>query len=141
MVPEQLQSPQPLSFPAMLPMEEGSISGVKSLDRPGAPGGRLLVVLRSAIVLAGCMSGESPGGGDCTSSYQRVAEARSLSAHKTRLAHDVDPQARSVRVVGQHDAKTTINVLNRRNRIVMQVDVWQKPNGRWIAARWLQCID
>jgi outer membrane murein-binding lipoprotein Lpp len=101
----------------------------------------LLLVLWSLTVLAGCASSESSDGEDCTSFYQHVAEARTLSALKARLAHDVDPEARSVRVVGRHDGKTTINVLNRRNGIVMQVDVWQKSNGRWTAARWLQCID
>ena len=47
LVPEQLQSPHPLSFPALLPMEERSILGVKSLDRPGAPGG---TAARRAVV-------------------------------------------------------------------------------------------
>jgi hypothetical protein len=51
------------------------------------------------------------------------------------------PPVRTIKVVGHHDGKTVINLLNTKPHIVMEVDVWQSGAGDWKAGRWSQCID
>ncbi|MFC4783442.1 hypothetical protein ACT8ZV_03145 [Nocardioides sp. MAHUQ-72] len=87
----------------------------------------------------GCAS--SSGGGDCTSHYEPVADAATRAALKQELLHDVDPRVRSLKVVDGRADKMTVNLLNRRDRVVMSLDMWQRDNGAWTAQQWSQCID
>lgn len=102
-----------------------------------------LLGLCGVPLLAGCLSDEAGtgNGGDCESHYQLVADAPTLQALKAKLVSEYLPAARSARVVDQHDGKKVVSVLNRKDRIIMQVDVWQESGGSWTAQEWLQCID
>ena len=80
---------------------------------------------------------------ECTSHYQPIADAPTRAALKRKLLHDVDPRVRSLHVVDEDpgDDKATINLLNRRQLIVMSLDMWERDDGTWTARRWAQCID
>lgn len=92
------------------------------------------------LLLTGCSSTTS--GGDCVSRYEPVADAPTLRELKQEL-REVDPRVRSLKVIGQHpdEDKVYVNLLNRRNRTVMSLDMWQKDDGTWTAQQWSQCID
>ncbi len=82
-------------------------------------------------------------GGDCTSHYEPVADAPTRGALKKRLLRDVDPRTRSLHVIDEDpgDDKVVVNLLNRRNRLLMSLDMWQRDDGTWTAQQWSQCID
>jgi hypothetical protein len=100
-------------------------------------GGAMILLL----ILSGCSS--TTTGEDCVSRYEPVAEARTLKALKHELRHDVDPRVRSLKVIDEHPdkGKVYVNLLNRRNRTVMSLDVWRQGDGTWTAQQWSQCID
>lgn len=81
--------------------------------------------------------------GDCTSHYELVADAPTKGALKTRLLRDVDPRTRSLRVMDEdpNDDKVVVNLLNRRDRLIMSLDMWERDDGTWTAQQWSQCID
>ena len=55
----------------------------------------------------------------------------------------VDPRTRSLRVIGQgpNDDNVTMNLLNRRDRLILSLDMWERDDGTWTAQQWAQCID
>jgi hypothetical protein len=55
----------------------------------------------------------------------------------------VDHKVRSLKVIDEHPDEGTVyaNLLNRRHRIVMSLDIWKRTDGTWTAERWMQCID
>ncbi|GAA2142236.1 hypothetical protein GCM10009844_13180 [Nocardioides koreensis] len=91
--------------------------------------------------LIGCAG--STDGGDCTSHYQPVADAPTREALKKELLEHVDPRVRSMRVIREHPdkGKVYVNLINRRHRSVMSLDMWQRDDGTWTAQQWSQCID
>ena len=95
----------------------------------------------AGLLLAGCLSGGGTTVDDCTSSYRRVAHAPRLGALKGDLTNHVPPSRRSIDVADHHGGKRTINVLDRRGRPIMSVDVWRLPDDSWTARKWRQCID
>jgi len=93
--------------------------------------------------LAGCgiehvSSSHDP---NCTSHYEPVADASTWQALRAELRREVAASVRSVLVVDHKADKRVVNLLNRRQRVVTQVDVWQMADGTWVAQRWAQCID
>jgi hypothetical protein len=103
-----------------------------------------VVVAGTLLFLFGCLSqeGDTSGGG-CTSHYETVADAPTRQALRQALLRDVDPRVRSLRVIDEEpgDDKVTINLVNRKDRRVMSLDMWQQGDGRWTAQQWSQCID
>ena len=95
----------------------------------------------SLLFLVGCAS--STSGGDCVSRYERVADAPTLRELKGELLKDVDPRVRSLKVIDEHpdEGKVYVNLLNRRNRTVLSLDMWRQADGTWTAQQWSQCID
>jgi len=43
--------------------------------------------------------------------------------------------------VGDLADARTVNLLDKRQRLVESVDLWRKQDGTWVAQRWAQCID
>jgi hypothetical protein len=81
--------------------------------------------------------------GDCTSHFEPVVNAPTKAALKGRLLRDVDPRTRSLRVIDEdpNDDKVVVNLLNRRDRLIMSLDMWERDDGTWTAQQWSQCID
>lgn len=108
----------------------------------------ICVAAAAALALTvGCspvqVSSSGDDGDDCTSHYEPVADAPNRGALKTRLLRDVDPRTRSLRIFDESpgDDKVVVNLLDRRNRLIMSLDMWQRADGTWTARRWSQCID
>lgn len=107
----------------------------------------ICVATAVAVTLSvGCspvqVSSSGDDGDDCTSHYEPVADAPNSAALKKRLLRDVDPRTRSLRVFDEGPGdKVVVNLLNRRNRLIMSLDMWQRDDGTWTAQRWSQCID
>ena len=93
-----------------------------------------------AIGLSGCGPGESSGGGDCVSHYDRIAEAPTLEKLKQKLVAE-RPRGAFVKVVGRDGDQLAINVLSAKQRLLVSLDAWRLDNGRWTAEQWSQCID
>lgn len=81
--------------------------------------------------------------GQCISHYEPIADSPTLAELKRELREDVNPKVRSLKVIDEHPdkGKVYVNLLNRRNRTVMSLDMWQQADGTWTAQRWSQCID
>lgn len=108
----------------------------------------IFVAVAAALTLAaGCsavqVGSSGDDGDDCTSHYEPVADAPTRAALKKRLLRDVDPHTRSLRVIDKDpgDDKVFVNLLNRRDRLIMSLEMWQRNDGTWTAQRWSQCID
>lgn len=99
------------------------------------------VVMVTLPFLVGCLGSSSDG--DCTSRYEPVADAPTRTALKAELLEGVDPRVRSVRVIDRHpeEGKVYVNLLDRRNRPVMSLDMWRQDDRTWTAQQWSQCID
>jgi len=107
----------------------------------------------AVLALCAACSGEVEGhisGGDCTSSYEPVASAPTFSGLRAAmLAYSerghvaaLRTQARGVDVgAGDQDAVRVMDLLNRRGKRIVQVDVWRTEDGGWRAGVWNQCID
>ena len=107
----------------------------------------LCVATAAAVTLVVACSPEqassSGDNGNCTSHYNPVADAPTWVALKKNLLEEVEPRVRSLRVIDKdsgHD-KVVVNLLNRKHRLVMSLDVWQEDDGTWTARQWSQCID
>lgn len=107
-------------------------------------------ILTSGIL--GACAGTSVGGGegDCASHYEPVAQASSWVGLKDAMLDyrqrgrvvSVRTQARGHDVgAGDQDAVRVVDLLDRRGRRVVQVDVWRTDAGGWRAGAWSQCID
>jgi hypothetical protein len=107
-----------------------------------------LAFLACGVVTA-CAS-ESGGGGACVSRYDPVTSAPTWAGLKDAMVGpgewgrvvSVRTQARGVDVgAGDHDAVRVVDLLDRRGRRLVQVDVWRTDSGAWRAGAWKQCID
>ena len=107
-------------------------------------GTRTTIAAGMALSLTGCLSteGGTPGD-DCTSHFEPVASAPDRTALKRTLLDDVDPRTRALRLIDEDpgDDKVVVNLLDRKRRLVMSLDMWQRADGTWTAQRWSQCID
>jgi hypothetical protein len=98
------------------------------------------------LLVCGCSAEHVSSSGDdgnCVSQYEPVADAPTLRELKRELLKDVDPTVRSLKVTDEHpdEGKVYVSLLNRRNRTVMALDMWQQDDGTWTAQQWSQCID
>lgn len=39
------------------------------------------------------------------------------------------------------DDRVVVDLLNRRDRLIMSLDMWKRDDGTWTAQQWSQCID
>lgn len=107
------------------------------------------------MVLGACAGTEvrsSVGGGvDCTTRYDRVGRTETFGALEEAMVANTDwGQVASLRtqargdevkdVPGTADVVRVMDLLNRKGRRLVQVDVWRTDEG-WRAGAWLQCID
>jgi hypothetical protein len=110
----------------------------------------------ACVLLAGCSSVSSSGaggGGDCVSQYDPIVAASSWpklrsalvgAGHFERRGVSVRTQARGVAAgTGGHDQDLArvVDLLDRRERRIVQLDVWRTEAGPWRAGAWNQCID
>jgi hypothetical protein len=103
---------------------------------------RLALAAFACLPLSACASeGVSSRDVDCTSHYDVVARAQTLPRLRSALRHDVSPQVTGLLRVGDKGDKRVINLLNARRHVVMEVDVWQRSDGTWVAGQWEQCTD
>ena len=99
---------------------------------------------------AGTTASDSGGGGGCVSHYESVARAPTWKSLKDAML-DYEEQGRvaSVRTqargddvgAGDQDAVRVVDLLDRKGRRLVQVDVWRTDSGAWRAGVWSQCID
>jgi hypothetical protein len=93
--------------------------------------------------VTGCESAGTTSGDDCTSHYVLVADARTRADLLRELRENVDPRVRTLRLIDEHPdpGKVYVNLVSGRQRLVMSLDMWQRPDGAWTARQWSQCID
>jgi hypothetical protein len=115
---------------------------------------RLSVALLACSALSACAGGDEgvPGGGsDCTSHYEPVASAETWAGLKEAMLANEDwgrvaslrTQARGEEAdsgPGDEEVVRVMDLLNRKGRRLIQVDVWRTDEG-WRAGAWSQCID
>jgi len=110
---------------------------------------RMGLAVLACGILSAC-AGTTGGGGDCVSHYDSVASAPTWDGLKdAMLGHkdwgrvvSVRTQARGDDVgAGDQDAVRVVDLLNRKGRRLVQVDVWRTDRGAWRAGVWNQCID
>ncbi|GAB3774317.1 hypothetical protein GCM10027600_36670 [Nocardioides ginsengisegetis] len=110
---------------------------------------RLSVVLVACTLLGACSGADE--GGDCTSHYEPVASASTWSGLKEAMLANEDwgrvaslrTQARGQEAdggPGDQEVVRVMDLLNRKGRRLVQVDVW-RTDGAWRAGAWSQCID
>lgn len=113
---------------------------------------RPLLLLLLLPLLAGCLSVDSSVDSGCTSSYRQITDADSWSALRAAMIGHDDGRGRtaSLRVQDRghdlapshgEDVVRVVDLLDRRGRRLVQVDVWRTENGGWAAGAWQQCID
>jgi hypothetical protein len=113
---------------------------------------RPLLLLLLLPLLAGCLSVDSSVDSGCTSSYRRIADADSWSALRAAMIGHDDGRGRtaSLRVHDRgrdlapshgEDVVRVVDLLDRRGRRLVQVNVWRTGDGGWAAGAWQQCID
>lgn len=109
---------------------------------------RLCLAVLACGQLAAC-AGTTDGGG-CVSHYNPVAQAPTWEAlKKAMLGYEERGRVASVRTqargddvgAGNRDAVRVVDLLNRKGRRLVQVDVWRTDAGAWRAGAWSQCID
>jgi len=108
---------------------------------------RMSLALLACGLFSGCESASS--GDDCVSHYETVAEAPSWDGLKdAMLGYDERGRVASLRTqergndvgVGDEDAVRVVDLLNRKGRRIVQVEVW-RTDDQWHAGAWSQCID
>lgn len=113
------------------------------------PAAGIVLAVAACGGLAACAS-TTETGDDCVSHYDSVAGARTWQALKAALVDSeqwgrvasVRTQARGDDVgAGDQEAVRVVDLLNRKGRRLVQVDVWRTESGGWRAAVWSQCID
>ena len=113
----------------------------------------LVAASLAGALLSGCTTVSSSVDSGCTSSHLRVARADTWSGLRDAMTaydtgrgrttgirvqergHDLSPDHGGVDVV------RVVDLLDRRDRRLLQVDVWRTDDGGWAAGAWQQCID
>lgn len=107
-----------------------------------------LAGLACAMLSVGCAGATEPS--DCVSHYEPVAGAETWRGLKDEmLAYEDRGRVASVRIqargddvgAGDHDVVRVVDLLNRKGRRLVQVDVWRTDAGDWRAGIWKQCVD
>jgi len=110
---------------------------------------RIGLAVLACGILSAC-AGTTEGGRDCVSRYDSVASAPTWDGLKDAMlgykergrVAAVRTQARGDDVgAGDQDAVRVVDLLNRKGRRLVQVDVWRTDRGAWRAGVWNQCID
>ena len=107
-----------------------------------------------AVLACGTLSacaGDTSGGVDCVSYYDPVASAPTWEGLKDAMlgykergrVASVRTQARGDDVVsaGDQHVVRVVDLLDRKGRRLVQVEVWRTEAGAWRAGAWRQCID
>jgi hypothetical protein len=113
---------------------------------------RMSLTLLACGILSACAgtTGVSSAGGGCVSHYDSVASASTWAGLKDAMLRQTEwgrvasvrTQARGDDVgVGNQNAVRVVDLLNRSDRRLVQVDVWRTNRGGWRAGAWSQCID
>lgn len=109
--------------------------------------GLLALALAAGAVVSGC---DNTGVEDCVSRYETLATAPTWGELRSELLRYRDRrQVVSVRTVergddvgvGNQKTERIVDLLDRRDRRVAQVEVWRSESGEWRAGEWLQCVD
>ncbi|MGZ4451112.1 MAG: hypothetical protein ACXVW4_15070 [Nocardioides sp.] len=102
----------------------------------------------ATLLLTGALGGcagevDHHGPSGCTSHYEGVFTAPTRAELRTRLL--AEPRVVAWHPVGHARHRQVVNLLDRRDRVVRQVEVagvGQAGAGdRWTAGSWAQCID
>ena len=110
---------------------------------------RTMFAVLVCLVLGACVS-TNDGGVDCTSHYEPVAHASSWpKLQDAMLSYDDRGHVASLRTqarghdvgAGDEQAVRVVDLLDRKGRRLVQVDVWRTDDGGWRAGAWSQCID
>lgn len=109
----------------------------------------LAITLAACVGLTGCLSEDTPSGG-CDSHYATIASAQSWKELRGELLGYAERgEVASVRTVargedvrvGNRNAERVVDLLDRRDRRLAQVEVWRAGPDRMRAGIWKQCID
>ena len=105
-----------------------------------------MTLVACSMLVAACQSGiqvaSSGDGNDCTSHYDWLAEAPNLHDLEAKLRDHVLPSVRDIRTQAvSKEGKRVVDLLSAKRRRVLQIELWRRPDGSWVAANWLQCID
>ena len=97
-----------------------------------------LAISLGALVLTSSCSSESSSPNDCTSSTEVIAKAPTLHQLKSELAEEYDADSF---FVGEEDGERFINPLNKRGRLIVNLNLDRNKSGNLVASQWHQCID
>ena len=109
---------------------------------------RLVLAVVACVGLGACAG--TTEGNDCVSHYDPVATAASWESLKREMRqYQEQGRVASVRTqdqgkdvgAGDEDAVRVVDLLDRRGRRLLQVDVWRTDDGAWRAGAWMQCTD
>ena len=111
---------------------------------------RVGVAVFACAVLSACTGTTKGAEGACMSHYEPVASAPTWDGLKQAML-DYEDWGRVVSLrtqaqgddvgAGNEDAVRVVDLLNRKGRRLVQVDVWRTDEGAWRAGVWNQCID
>ena len=108
---------------------------------------RIGLAVLTCGLLGGCLSAPE---GDCVSHYDVVARAGTWQAlQREMLGYDGQGHVASLRTqarghdvgAGNRDAVRVVDLLDRKGRRLVQVEVWRTRSGAWRAGVWGQCTD
>jgi hypothetical protein len=110
-----------------------------------------LAVLACGALAACGTAAEGGGGGDCVSHYDSVAQAPTWAGLRDAMVASTEwgrvaslrTQARGseIEASGDEHVVRVVDLLNRKGRRLVQVDVWRTDEGTWRSGAWEQCID
>jgi hypothetical protein len=101
---------------------------------------RIGLAATCAVLLTGCPSSEGAAGrGECDRHSVPVAQARGEAALRHLLLSSALPSVRSLEPETTTEGRRAVRLLNDAGRTVMKVNVWQQPDGTWVARRRSEC--
>ncbi|GEP39099.1 hypothetical protein NPS01_27620 [Nocardioides psychrotolerans] len=115
---------------------------------------RISVLAAASLTLSACTSASTTvrdgGDGGCVSGYVHVVEAANwrglseamLTSTEWGSVASVRTQAQGGEIgSGDVDVLRVVDLLDKRERRLVQVDVWRTEEGTWRFGDWGQCID
>jgi hypothetical protein len=98
------------------------------------------VAVACAVMLTACPSTEGAAvRRECVRHSLPVAQGRDQDALRSLLLSSVLPSARSLEPKTTADGRRVVRLLNDEGSTVIKVNVWQKPDGTWVARRRSEC--
>jgi hypothetical protein len=111
----------------------------------------LPLALVATAVLTGCEGGKSVSspGGNCVSHYESVATAPTWKQLEDELLRSraygrvasIRTVARDVVGGGNRKVERVVDLVDHRDRRLVQADVWRTRSQAWRAGVWEQCIE